>query len=56
MERLGALAFAGVGSVASSFEELDSSDSLPAAGVNVSLDVAAGRDESTFYVYIGEAF
>lgn len=67
-KRLGAVAFAGVGSVAGSFGELGSSDSLPAAGVglrflasveqrvNVSLDFAVGRDESTFYVYIGEAF
>lgn len=67
-KRLGAVVFAGVGSVASSFEDLDSGDSLPAGGVglrflasteqrvNVSLDFAVGRDESTFYVYIGEAF
>jgi hypothetical protein len=67
-KRLGAVAFAGVGAVADSFSQLDSSDSLPAAGlglrllasteqrVNVSLDFAVGRDESTFYVYIGEAF
>lgn len=67
-KRLGAVAFAGVGAVASSFSELDSSDSLPAGGlglrflasteqrVNLSLDFAVGRDESTFYVYIGESF
>jgi outer membrane protein assembly factor BamA len=67
-KRLGAVAFAGVGSVASSFSDLGSSDTLTAAGVglrilaskeqrlNVSIDFAVGRDESAFYVYIGEAF
>jgi outer membrane protein assembly factor BamA len=67
-KRLGAVAFAGVGSVASSFSDLGSSDRLTAAGVglrilaskeqrlNVSIDFAIGRDESAFYVYIGEAF
>lgn len=66
--RLGAVAFAGVGSVASSFSNLGSEDTLAAGGVglrflaskdqrlNVSLDFAWGRDESTFYVYVGEAF
>lgn len=66
--RLGAVAFAGVGSVASSFSDLGSSDTLAAGGVglrilasqdqklNVSIDVAWGKDESTFYVYVGEAF
>jgi hypothetical protein len=46
--------------------DLDSSRSLPAAGaglrylasrdqrLNVSIDYAVGRDESAFYVYIGE--
>lgn len=66
--RLGAVAFAGVGSVAGDFGDFGSSDTLPAGGVglrilasrdqrlNVSLDFAWGRDESTFYVYVGEAF
>ena len=66
--RLGAVAFAGVGSVASDFGDFGSEDTLSAAGVglrilaskdqrlNVSIDYAVGRDESTFYVYIGEAF
>ncbi len=66
--RFGAVAFAGVGSVAETFSDFDSSDTLPAGGVglrilasreqrlNVSIDYAVGRDESTFYVYIGEAF
>ncbi len=67
-KRLGAVAFAGLGSVASSFGDLGSSDTLAAGGVglrilaskeqrlNVSIDFAVGRDESAFYVYIGEAF
>jgi outer membrane protein assembly factor BamA len=67
-KRLGGVVFAGVGSVASSFSDLDTADSLPAAGfglrylaspkqrVNVSADLAFGRDESALYVYIGEAF
>ena len=67
-KRLGAVAFAGVGSVASSFSDFGSSDTLAAGGVglrilaskeqrlNVSIDFAVGRDESTLYMYIGEAF
>lgn len=67
-KRLGAVAFAGVGAVASSFGDFGSSDTLAAGGVglrilaskeqrlNVSIDLAVGRDESTLYVYIGEAF
>lgn len=66
--RFGAVIFGGVGSVAGSFSDLGSSDTLPAAGVglrflasqeqklNLSLDLAYGRDESTIYMYIGEAF
>ena len=66
--RLGAVVFAGVGCGRGLFRKLDSGDTLPAGGVglrflasteqrvNVSLDFAVGRDESTFYVYIGEAF
>jgi outer membrane protein assembly factor BamA len=66
--RLGAVAFAGVGAVGSSFSNLGSEETLAAGGVglrflaskdqrlNVSLDFAWGRDESTFYVYVGEAF
>lgn len=67
-KRLGAVVFAGVGSVASSLDRLDSAKSLSSTGVglrylaspaqrlNVSIDFAVGRDESTLYVYIGEAF
>ena len=66
--RLGAVVFGGVGSVAGSFGDLGSSDTLPAGGVglrllasqeqklNLSLDLAYGRDESALYMYIGEAF
>jgi outer membrane protein assembly factor BamA len=66
--RVGAVAFAGVGAVAGSFGDFASEDTLGAAGVglrilasknqrlNVSIDYAVGRDDSTFYVYIGEAF
>jgi len=67
-KRLGAVAFAGVGSVASSFGDFGDSDTLAAGGIglrilaskeqrlNVSIDAAFGRDESALYVYIGEAF
>ena len=67
-KRLGAVAFAGVGAVAESFGDFDSSDTLAAGGLglrilaskeqrlNVSIDWAVGRDESTWYMYIGEAF
>jgi outer membrane protein assembly factor BamA len=67
-KRVGGVVFAGVGSVASSFADLDAGRTLSAAGiglrflaspeqrVNVSIDWAVGRDESALYVYIGEAF
>ncbi|HEU4778537.1 MAG TPA: BamA/TamA family outer membrane protein [Steroidobacteraceae bacterium] len=67
-KRLGAVAFAGVGSVASSLGDLGSGETLAAGGVglrilaskeqrlNVSIDWAIGRDESALYMYIGEAF
>src|SRR5882672_7192551 len=60
-KRFGAVAFAGAGSVASSFGDLASADTLASGGVglrflaskeqrvNVSLDYAIGRDESTLY-------
>jgi hypothetical protein len=66
--RWGAVLFGGVGAVASSFGDLGSGDTLPAGGVglrfiasqeqklNLSLDLAFGRDESALYMYIGEAF
>jgi hypothetical protein len=67
-ERWGAVLFAGIGSVANSVSDLLSVTQLPAAGVglrwlaskqykvNISLDVAVGRDGSAVYLYLGEAF
>jgi len=67
-KRLGAVAFVGAGAVASSFDDFGSSDTLAAGGLglrilaskeqrlNLSIDWAVGRDESTWYMYIGEAF
>ncbi|HEY6355572.1 MAG TPA: BamA/TamA family outer membrane protein [Burkholderiaceae bacterium] len=67
-ERWGAVLFAGTGAVANRFSDLLSVTQLPAAGVglrwlaskqykvNISVDVAAGRDGSAVYLYIGEAF
>jgi outer membrane protein assembly factor BamA len=67
-ERWGAVLFAGIGSVANRFSDLLSVTQLPSAGVglrwlaskqykvNLSLDVAWGRDGSAVYLYIGEAF
>jgi len=67
-KRLGAVAFAGIGGVAHSFGDFGSGETLAAGGVglrflaspeqkmNVSVDFAVGKDDSTFYVYIGEAF
>jgi hypothetical protein len=66
--RWGAVLFAGTGAVAATFGELFSSHQLPAAGagirwlastqykVNVSTDVAFGRDSRAVYFSIGEAF
>lgn len=66
--RLGGVAFAGVGEVASEFSKLNTKDLLPAAGlgvrfeasqkyrVNVSIDYAVGDGTSALYFYIGEAF
>ncbi|MBA4010500.1 MAG: hypothetical protein C0481_01415 [Phenylobacterium sp.] len=65
--RIGAVAFAGVGGVAPSFDKLGST-LLPAVGVglrlkaskahnvNASFDFAFGEDSQAFYFYIGEAF
>jgi outer membrane protein assembly factor BamA len=67
-KRLGAVAFVGVGEVASEFSKLNTRDLLPAAGVgarfeasrkyhvNVSIDYAVGDGTSALYFYIGEAF
>jgi outer membrane protein assembly factor BamA len=64
--RLGAVVFAGIGTVAPEFGEWDTS--LPSAGggvryvvanendVSIRLDYAWGRDDQQFYVGIGESF
>jgi hypothetical protein len=66
--RWGVVAFGGTGAVASTFADLLSTGALPSAGagvrwlastqykVNVSLDVAVGRDGHAVYFGIGEAF
>jgi hypothetical protein len=65
-DRIGAVAFAGIGTVASDFA--DWGPSLPSAGLglryvlapkygmSLRVDVAVGRDDTQFYVSIGEAF
>jgi outer membrane protein assembly factor BamA len=67
-KRLGAVAFVGVGQVASEFSKFSTDDLLPAAGigarfeastkyrVNVSIDYAVGDGSSALYFYVGEAF
>jgi outer membrane protein assembly factor BamA len=67
--RFGAVAFAGIGSVADTFGHLFSSTALPSAGlglrylavpsqgVTISVDYAWGRDGSNgVYIYIGDSF
>jgi outer membrane protein assembly factor BamA len=66
--RFGATAFAGVGKVASSFGDMDGAPDLPSVGVglrwlasekarvNLSIDLAVGRDDTTAYMYVREAF
>jgi Omp85 superfamily domain len=67
--RFGAVAFAGIGSVAGSFGDLFSAPALPsggiglrylavpAQGVNISVDYAWGKSGSSgLYVYIGDSF
>jgi len=66
--RWGAVAFAGVGGVASSFSAYTADDMLPSAGVgirymvatdnkvNMSLDFAVGTNAFTVYFYVGESF
>ncbi|MEZ5462898.1 BamA/TamA family outer membrane protein [Dokdonella sp.] len=67
-ERWGAVFFAGVGAVAPSFSEFDSSGLLPSGGaglrfkastkfnVNVRMDYAVGKNSDALYFSIGEAF
>jgi hypothetical protein len=66
--RFGAAVFAGTGKVAPSFDEMGSEPALPSFGaglrwlasakarVNLSIDVAKGRDATSLYVYVKEAF
>ena len=66
--RFGAVAFAGTGKIAPSFGEMDKAPTLPSVGVglrylasprarvNVAFDMARGRDETTAYIYVKEAF
>jgi outer membrane translocation and assembly module TamA len=65
-ERIGAVAFAGVGSVSPDFfgweKTLGSFGAgfrwvvAPKNGVSLRVDVARGRDETIYYVGVGEAF
>jgi hypothetical protein len=67
-ERFGVVAFAGVGEVASDFNELNSHDLLPSIGagiryrlskqhpINFRVDVSRGKDDTAIYVGVGEAF
>lgn len=66
--RWGLVAFAGMGEVAPSVDEIDGEDLLPSYGgglrfmvsrsqrINVGFDLAAGKDTSAFYLRFGEAF
>lgn len=66
--RFGAVAFIGVGEVASEFSKFNTKDLLPAAGIgarfeastkyhlNMSIDYAVGDGSSALYFYVGEAF
>ena len=67
-ERFGVVAFAGVGEVASDFNELNSDDLLPSIGagiryriskqhpINFRVDIARSKDDTAIYVGVGEAF
>ena len=66
--RFGAVAFGGWGKVAPSFDEMGEQLDLPSVGfgvrwlasekarVNLSVDVARSRDDTTLYVYVKESF
>ena len=66
--RFGGVVFGGSGKVASSFSDMGGEPSLPSIGaglrwlasekarVNLSIDVAAGRDSTGVYVYVKESF
>jgi hypothetical protein len=66
--RWGGVVFGGWGKVAPSFSEMGEQTDLPSIGlgvrwlaaekarVNLSLDIARGRDDTSFYVYVKESF
>jgi hypothetical protein len=66
--RFGAVVFGGWGKVARSFGDMDDEPDLPSIGaglrwlasekarVNLSVDVARGRDDTSVYVYVKESF
>ncbi|HEY2338326.1 MAG TPA: BamA/TamA family outer membrane protein [Burkholderiales bacterium] len=66
--RFGGVAFGGTGKIAPSFGEMSGEPQLPSYGaglrwlasakahVNLSIDVAKGRDDTSVYVYVKEAF
>jgi len=66
--RMGAVAFAGVGTVVRDLGALDEAEALPSVGfglrvllekenhVNFRLDFAWGKDQSAIYFWVGEAF
>ena len=66
--RFGAVVFGGWGKVAPSFSDMGEEPDLPSIGagvrwlasekarVNLSIDVARGRDATSFYVYVKESF
>jgi len=66
--RFGAVVFAGTGKVARSFSSMGEEPDLPSAGfglrwlaaekarVNLSIDVARSRDDTSLYVYVKESF
>ena len=67
-KKFGGVVFGGVAQVAEDFHDFNGSDWLPGVGVglrylvsednklNLRLDVARGRDETTVYMSVGEAF
>lgn len=66
--KLGGVVFGGVAEVAPTLHDFTSSDLLPSVGIgirymvseihrlNLRADLAQGRDETTLYVSVGEAF
>ena len=66
--KIGAVAFAGVGTVTPTLSELDNAEALPSVGlglrlnieetnhINFRVDFAWGKDQSALYIGVGEAF